>query len=199
MLTGGNNRSTTSAENPMSYANRTLAVIVTLLVGCGFPLGPMHEPNAHDPWMIRTDFSDDEKWTVVCEQVSAPQRDSIVGMDFYAYVHFKEDPQFADLGPTELIHALPDDYPGFFCFAADATTFSDDEHPILVIGFSPNSVNPKDYERTPQQTPPSDIQTLRAVPSTIQAIQNNLSIANMDFEDFTRAADPDGVFRGFSE
>jgi len=38
---------------------------------------------------------------------------------------------------------------------------------------------------------------LRALPVTIQAIENNLSIANLDLEDFARGADKTGVFRGF--
>ncbi|GAB3345306.1 DUF6924 domain-containing protein [Micromonospora halotolerans] len=37
----------------------------------------------------------------------------------------------------------------------------------------------------------------RALPRQVQAIENNLSIANMDFFEFARAAGPDGVFRGF--
>ena len=31
----------------------------------------------------------------------------------------------------------------------------------------------------------------------IGAIQINLSLANMDFEDFSGSVDPDGIFRGF--
>ena len=38
----------------------------------------------------------------------------------------------------------------------------------------------------------------RALPTQVQAIQNNLSIANMDFADFAEAVDADGIFRGFS-
>lgn len=37
----------------------------------------------------------------------------------------------------------------------------------------------------------------RAIPSQIQSIENNLSIANMDFEEFAESVDEDGVFRGF--
>jgi hypothetical protein len=37
----------------------------------------------------------------------------------------------------------------------------------------------------------------RAVPSAIQSIENNLSIANMDFAEFAGAVDEDGVFRDF--
>jgi hypothetical protein len=37
----------------------------------------------------------------------------------------------------------------------------------------------------------------RAEPSQIQGIENNLSIANMDFAEFADNCDPEGVFRGF--
>jgi hypothetical protein len=39
--------------------------------------------------------------------------------------------------------------------------------------------------------------TFRAIPSQIQGIENNLSIANMDFYEFADWVDEDGVFRGF--
>ena len=39
--------------------------------------------------------------------------------------------------------------------------------------------------------------SFRALPSQVQSIENNLSIANMDWEDFAGAVDADGVFRGF--
>jgi hypothetical protein len=39
--------------------------------------------------------------------------------------------------------------------------------------------------------------TFRAIPSQIRAIENNLSLANMDFAEFADNAGADGVFRGF--
>jgi len=39
----------------------------------------------------------------------------------------------------------------------------------------------------------------RAIPSQIQAIENNLSEANMGFEEFAEAVAKGGVFRGFSD
>ena len=39
--------------------------------------------------------------------------------------------------------------------------------------------------------------SFRATPSQIQAIQNNLSIANMGFEEFAEAVGEGGIFRGF--
>jgi len=41
--------------------------------------------------------------------------------------------------------------------------------------------------------------TFRAIPSQIQGIKNNLSIANMDFFEFADNVDADGIFRGFPE
>jgi len=156
---------------------------------------PTH--NEHVPWVIRTDFSNDHKWAAVRKLIAAPQ--ILVGMEFYANVKYVSDKKYSDVACNDLVHSLPGDYPGFLCFLVDATTLSDAEHTILVVGFTPNSLNAEDYQRTPQQTPVADIKTFRALPSEIPSIENNLSVANMDFEDFTRALDDDGVFRGFPE
>jgi hypothetical protein len=56
------------------------------------------------------------------------------------------------------------------------------EHPILVV----------DLFDEPGRT-------FRVVPSEMWSVENNLSIANMGFEDFVGAVDRDGVFRGFPE
>jgi hypothetical protein len=37
----------------------------------------------------------------------------------------------------------------------------------------------------------------RALPAEIQSIENNLSIANMDYQEFAQNVDSDGIFRGF--
>ena len=39
--------------------------------------------------------------------------------------------------------------------------------------------------------------TFRVIPAEIWSVDNNLSIANMDFAEFADAVEPDGVFRGF--
>jgi hypothetical protein len=39
----------------------------------------------------------------------------------------------------------------------------------------------------------------RLIPSEMWAVENNLSIANMDFAEFADAVDADDVFRGFSQ
>src|SRR5436190_13043794 len=59
-------------------------------------------------------------------------------------------------------------------------TIRTQDHSVLVISL---------YEGSGDQ--------FRAVPSAVQAIENNLSIANMDFEEFAGAVDSSGIFRGF--
>jgi hypothetical protein len=38
---------------------------------------------------------------------------------------------------------------------------------------------------------------LRVIARELWSIENNISLANMDWEEFTNAADDDGVFHGF--
>lgn len=84
-------------------------------------------------------------------------------------------------GLMEIIGAAPP----YYVFIADSRTLSDPEHPILAV-----DTGNEDPER-------DEIPTLRVAPGEMAAIENNLSLANMDFEDFTSSADEDGVFRGF--
>jgi hypothetical protein len=62
----------------------------------------------------------------------------------------------------------------------DAVTVRSPEHPVLVV----------DLWREPGRE-------FRAVPATVQATENNLSIANINFAEFADAVDEDGIFRGF--
>jgi len=39
---------------------------------------------------------------------------------------------------------------------------------------------------------------LRVVPSELWGIENNLSLANMDWEEFAGSVAADGIFRGFA-
>jgi hypothetical protein len=39
--------------------------------------------------------------------------------------------------------------------------------------------------------------SFRVVPAQLWSVQANLSLANMDWEEFADAVDDDGVFRGF--
>jgi hypothetical protein len=150
-----------------------------------------------NPWVICISFSNPQAWTLIKTQVAAPQLDAVSGMEFSANVRFIEQPAFANLSCLDIVRRLPAEYSGFVVFVVDEQTIEHQEHPLIVIGFAPQGDDSADFARNPSQTPAQDIKFFRAIPSAIQSIENNLSIANMDFEDFANAVGKDGVFRGF--
>ncbi|NIW50173.1 MAG: hypothetical protein GWN30_36980, partial [Gammaproteobacteria bacterium] len=87
---------------------------------------------------------------------------------------------YQDITKEELLARIPINYDHSFIMLVDRMTFEHPDHPLLVIDL---------YDDPGRE--------FRAVPSQIQGIENNLSIANMDFEEFAGAVDEDGVFRGF--
>ena len=78
-------------------------------------------------------------------------------------VEFLDDIEYAGLTKEQLLKAAPENYSQTFIFIVDQMTVVHPEHPILVVDL---------YEGTGNG--------FRAVPSQIQGIENNLSIANMD-------------------
>jgi hypothetical protein len=131
-------------------------------------------PETKNALVLRTDFSDDTAWEAICAAIEKP-----VGL-FRAYVDFLSDPQYKDLTPETLLSLIPANSNHTFIFVVDHDTISMPEHPILVVELY--------WERG---------RAFRVIPSEMWGIENNLSIGNMDFEDFADAVDPDGVFRGF--
>lgn len=158
----------------------------------------MSSTNSPEPWVIRSDFFSEESWQKVQGMIAAPQRHAGIADEFYAYVTYINDPKYSSKSPQEIFRSLPDDYLSSFCFIVDSECIQNAEHPVLVVAFRPSQA---DYEsftlRKPSEAPLGQIAMFRALPSQIQSIQNNLSIANMDFEDFANSVDSDGVFRGF--
>ena len=126
--------------------------------------------------VLRTDFSDDAAWQGVCEAIQTP-----VG-EFSAYVELIDDPDFADCDVVTLLSLPKESLNHSFLFLVDHETISSDEFPILCV----------DLRRNPGST-------FRVIPSAMWSVENNLSIANMDFREFAESTDPDGVFRGFPQ
>jgi len=87
---------------------------------------------------------------------------------------------FCGLGTRDLLAGLPRDYGHPILFVVDTTATTLPEYPILIIDLA------EEFGRS-----------FRAIPSAIQSIENNLSIANMGFSEFTGATDEDGIFRRF--
>jgi hypothetical protein len=130
--------------------------------------------------VVRTDFESEDTWKTICDLIRQPVHDA--GEDFFAYVEFLDSDDFRDLAEPELLARVPGGYRHSFLFVVDTVAIQSPEFPILVIDLI--------HERG---------RTFRAIPSQIQGIENNLSIANMDFFEFADNVDQDGVFRGFKD
>jgi hypothetical protein len=135
-------------------------------------------PKTINPVVLRTDFEGQQAWSTICTLIQEPVPSP--GYMFHAHVEFLEDREFRGLSKEELLARLPRDYNHSFLFVVDHAATTHAEFPILVV----------DLRREPGRS-------FRAIPSAIQAIENNLSIANMDFFEFANAVDEDEIFRGF--
>jgi hypothetical protein len=130
-------------------------------------------PDTQNAPVLRTDFSDQAAWDAIRKEVQQP----VDG--FYANVDFIDDPDFADISNDALMGVVSRNMRHSFMVVADKKAMHG-EHLLLVV----------DLLREQGRQ-------FRAEPSQIQGIENNLSIANMDFAEFAENCDPEGVFRGF--
>jgi hypothetical protein len=131
-------------------------------------------PETSHAAVLRTDFSDDDAWDEVCEEIRAPSG------EFAASVDCVSDRAFEGVTASEVAELVRPDSRHTFLFLVDHDTLADPEHPVLVV----------DLYSDPGRS-------FRVIPSELWGVENNLSLANMDFEEFADAVDRDGVFRGF--
>jgi hypothetical protein len=135
-------------------------------------------PDPENAPVLRTDFSNQMAWEKIRAEILKP-----VGIfHFLPNVEFIDDLEFANITKEQLLEILPTVYNHSFIIVADQTAMSNPEHPLLILDL---------FDRSAHE--------FRALPAQIQGIENNLSIANMDFEEFADSADEDGIFRGFPE
>jgi hypothetical protein len=134
-------------------------------------------PATPDALVLRTDFSDNTAWREVCIAISAPSP----GDGFLANVSFVEDRSFEGATVSDLVSAAGagGQYRSFL-FVVDGATIRETDHPVLVI----------DLADQPGRS-------FRVMPSEMWGVENNLSLANMDFDEFADAVDAAGIFRGF--
>ena len=131
-------------------------------------------PITKDTPVLRSDFAEESAWCSLCVAIETP-----VG-EFAAYVSFISDPAFEGLTPGALVAARPENFPHSVAFIADGVSLFGPEHTVLAV----------DLAGQPGRT-------FRVVPAEMWNVENNLSLANMGFEEFAEAVDADGVFRGF--
>jgi hypothetical protein len=130
-------------------------------------------PNAGDAPLIRTDFSDEAAWEELLAAARTPSEDG-----FLANLHIVDEKGFEGLG-TEQIGRSAANTEHAVLFVADQMTMAHPDRPLVCVDvFAPERM-------------------FRVVPSELWSAENNLSLANMDFEEFADAVGPDGIFRGF--
>jgi hypothetical protein len=133
-------------------------------------------PRSQAALVIRTDFSDHAAWEAIGAAILQLTKEG-----FGAQVEFVDDAAYRDLTKEQLLNLVPEgEERPFFLMVVDAVTVRSPDHPVLVV----------DLWREPGRE-------FRAVPAAVQSIENNLSIANMDFAEFADAVGEDGIFRGF--
>jgi hypothetical protein len=133
-------------------------------------------PESDNALALRTDFSDETGWSEICTAIQEPSGE----LGFTANVDFVSNREFDGITAEQLLSVLAEDSHRTFAFIIDHATLSQPDHPILVV----------DLFEEPGRT-------FRVIPSEMWSVENNLSIANMDFSEFADAAGSDGVFRGF--
>ena len=123
------------------------------------------------PVVIRTSFGDEPAWRAFCETIKALFEDE---------PHFISDAKLDSKSPGDLLEELPTEASHNCIYIADEQTLNSAEPLVLVMDIF---------------TEPG--RTFRVVPAEMNAVQSNLWISNMDFEEFGDAVESDGVFRGF--
>jgi hypothetical protein len=138
--------------------------------------------------LVRTDFTDDDAWDRVRDEATREY-----GPDgFRAYVEPVSDPQWVGATWESVKAAAPvDDTGPRMLFIADSITFASPEHPILVVDLDDKILSVAEFPEIAVRTP------FRCIPSELWGAENNLSISNMDWEEFASEVGDDGVFRGF--
>src|SRR5690242_14102730 len=128
-------------------------------------------PHTRNALVLRTDFSDTGAWQAICAAIETP-----VG-EFKAYVDFVSDVVYDAITVEQLLTLAPQGFNHTFMFVVDRRALTPPDYPILVVDL---------------YTEPG--RTFRVIPAEMWGIENNLSIANMDFAEFADEVD-DGIFR----
>jgi hypothetical protein len=137
--------------------------------------------------VIRTDFAHQREWLQIQSAIAEPQTED----GFVAYVEIVDDRAYDGVTAARLLQTVPAETNHSVAFLVDEVALTHPDRPILVL-------NLYDYVEglADQGHGPAYGATFRVVPSEMWAVQNNLSISNMDWEEFADNVDADGIYRG---
>jgi hypothetical protein len=138
-------------------------------------------PPALETLLVRTDFSDEAAWQRLRTVVTTPDEEH----GFLASLHIVDDSAYRDLAAEQVVALAPAEEN--LLIVADQPALTGTEMPLLALCLSGDDGDGGE--------PGCD--ELRVAAQQLWSIENNISLANMDWEEFVAAADDDGVFRGF--
>lgn len=138
-------------------------------------------PSTDEAILVRTDFSSDDKWNELIFHASAPVDHPHPEGQFQASIRHVTEPSNDGASVEDFVNATVGGEPPFFLFVADTEAIRGREHLLLVVDLLENRGA-----------------TLRVAPNQLWSVENNLSLGNMSFSEFVRAA-RDGVYRGFPD
>lgn len=124
--------------------------------------------------LIRTWFGDDRLWRALLSAVETPSPEG-----FLAVLNVLDERSLEAATPQDVASLMPYQSEYTIAVLADQRSMTDIELPLLVV-LADGSAEPP---------------TMRVVASELWGIENNMSLANMEWDDFARSVDNDGVFR----
>ena len=151
--------------------------------------------------LLRTDFSDDAAWDRVKQLVTAPADFGIEPDDeapdddglYTPNIQALDDAGF-DVATSESLTLASDGRALGYLLLADAQTMREaadgGEVSVVYVDLSVSATDAAEFGIELGRA-------FRCLTGEVASIEVNLSISNMDFEDFANSVDTDGVFRGF--
>ena len=138
-------------------------------LSCGATVAAL--PRTRSTLIVRTDFSDDDVWRDVAVAVLKP-----VDEGFRTDAELLDDMAFRDLSMLQVLNRIPDDYENKLLVIVDEVTISTPRHPVLVV----------DLVDEPGRS-------LRAEPTAVESIVDNITCATLRFASFAYYTDDDGM------
>ncbi|MFE7525446.1 DUF6924 domain-containing protein [Kitasatospora sp. NPDC057542] len=143
--------------------------------------------------IIRTDYEDEVAWRAVVEEVSRPWGP---GGEYEAEIHLVDDPAWAGATIEAAVTAVKRDEDLSVVFIADDTTMKSAQYALLALDpfHEDEDLDPVYYQELIDS--PS-AREFRTTPAAVHDVHANLSIGNMDFQEFAASAraDSEGILR----
>ncbi|MEU8777126.1 hypothetical protein [Streptomyces sp. NPDC048606] len=134
--------------------------------------------------VVRTDHGDEPSWRTVVAELTRPWGDG----GHEALVHVVDDRAWAGADVDDVLRAAAANEELSVVFVADAVTMASAHHALLAV----TTVPAEEYENFEEYEGIHAFgREFRTTPAGVHDIHANLSLGNMDFEEFAEAAHED--------